>query len=119
MGLFSHLSEGVVSGIVCDYFDKYSGPQCTNLQKAITTNVDIYQLWVDNARKEGIHDLNKARQWTHMFPKVQYMVTPLNVKRWLREQGLTKIIKTVESTDGGEEWLAWQVGRFRKGLWGQ
>ena len=54
-----------------------------------------------------------------MFPKVQRMMTSQNVKRWLREQGLHDIAVTVERTDGGEEWLAWQVERFRAGLWGR
>lgn len=117
MGLFNSISESVVSGILCDYLEKYSGPQCSNLRAAIANNVDLYELWRENAAREGVRGPREVRQWTRMFPKVQRMMTSQNVKRWLREQGLHDIAVTVERTDGGEEWLAWQVERFRSGLW--
>ncbi len=123
MGIFSSLTQGftevVVSNLLCNYFKIYAGPQCANLKTAIANNVDIYQLWVENAHREGVWDLREARRWTHMFPKVQSMVTPQSVKRWLKEQGLNDIVSTVENTSGGNEWLAWQVNRFRAGLWEQ
>ncbi len=105
--------------MLCGYFKRYSGPQCVNLRKAIVNNIDIYQLWLDNARRERVWDLEEARRWTRLFPEVQNMVTPQRVKKWLKEQGLHDIVRTVENTSGGNEWLAWQVSRFRSGLWGQ
>ncbi len=119
MGLFSGISEGVVSSILCGYLKKYAGPGGSDLKLAINKNVDLYQLWVENARAEGVRGPREVRTWTRMFPKVQYMMTPQNVKRWLREQGLEHIARTVETTEGGEKWLAWQVERFRTGLWGK
>jgi len=113
------MSETVVSGIVCGYLDKYSGPRCSNLRQAIEGNVDLFQLWVDNAAREGVMDLRQARYWTRKFPKVQRMVTPGNVKRWLRQRHREDIVRTIEGTEGGEAWLEWQIGRFRTGLWGQ
>jgi hypothetical protein len=117
MGLFSGLSESVVSGILCNYFRRYAGPQCRDLKLAIQQNVDLYQLWVDNAESEGVRGPREVRSWARMFPKVESMVTPANLKRWLREQGMGDIARTVESTAGGEEWLAWQITRFKVGLW--
>jgi hypothetical protein len=32
---------------------------------------------------------------------------------------MENIARTVETTKGGEEWLEWQVGRFRTELWGR
>ncbi|WP_019177273.1 hypothetical protein [Methanomassiliicoccus luminyensis] len=119
MGILSGISEGIVSNIVCGHFRKYAGPRCCNLKRAIYDDVDLFQLWVDNAPREGVHGLREARQWTRGFPKVQYMLTPDNVKRWLMEQGMRDIVCTVESTEGGEEWLDWQIRRFRTGLFGQ
>lgn len=119
MGLLSGVSESVVSGILCGYLEKYSGPQCTNLRTAITKNIDLYRLWTENAAREGVRGPREVRQWTRMFPKAQRMMTPQNVKRWLREQGHEDIAMAVEGTDGGEAWLAWQVERFRTGLWGK
>jgi len=119
MGLFSGISEGVVSSILCGYFRKYAGPDCTDLRVAIDRNIDLYQLWVDNARAEGVRGPKEVRTWTRMFPDVQYMVTTQNVKRWLREQGLDDIARTVETTRGGDKWLEWQIQRFRAGLWGK
>jgi hypothetical protein len=118
MGLFSSLSEGMVSSILCGYLRKYSGPNCTNLRTAIDQNVDLYKLWAENARAEGVRGPREVRQWTRMFPRVQYMMTAPNVKRWLREQGMENIARTVETTKGGDECLEWQVGRFRTELWG-
>jgi hypothetical protein len=119
MGILSSVSEGVVSSILCSYLQKYSGPQCRNLRSAIENNVDLYRLWTENAAREGVRGPREVRQWTRMFPHVQRMMTPQNVKRWLREQGLDQIATEVERTEGGEAWLAWQVERFRVGLWGQ
>ncbi|MBI0582628.1 MAG: hypothetical protein ISF22_00215 [Methanomassiliicoccus sp.] len=119
MGIFSGISESVVSGIMCSYLQKYSGPKCGNLRKAIVRNVDLYRLWTENAASEGVRGPREVRQWTKMFPKTQRLMTPQNVKRWLREQGLDEIAATVEGTEGGDAWLAWQVERFRTGLWGQ
>ena len=119
MGFFNSISESFVSGILCDYLERYSGPQCINLRTAIANNVYLYELWRENAAREGVRGPKEARQWARMFPKVQRMMTSQNVKRWLREQGLHDIAVTVERTDGGEEWLAWQVERFRAGLWGR
>jgi len=119
MGIMSGFTEAVVSNILCNYFKRYAGPQCSNLHEAIVNNVDIYQLWIENARREGVWDLREAKRWTRMFPEVRRMVTPQTVKRWLREQGLHDIVRTVEGTGGGDDWLAWQVNRFRTGLWGQ
>lgn len=118
-GVINGASEKVVSGLLCGYLRRYAGPQCANLKTAIANRTDIYQLWVENAGREGIHGLREARFWSHKFPKVQYMVTPNNVKRWLRQEGLVDIVRTVESTPGGEQWLAWQLDRFRAGLWGR
>ena len=119
MGIFSSLSEGMVSSILCSYLRRYSGPGCANLRTAISQNIDIYQLWVENARAEGVRGPGEVRQWARMFPHVQRMMTTQNVKRWLREQGLGNIARTVETTEGGEAWLEWQIGRFRTGLWGR
>lgn len=119
MGILSGISEGVVSSVLCGYLKKYAGPGCADLRVAICQNVDLYQLWVENARAEGVRGPKDVRSWTRMFPKVQYMMTTKNVKRWLREQGLDNIARTVESTEGGEQWLEWQVERFRTGLWGK
>ena len=119
MGLIGGISEGIVSNIVCGYFERYAGPRCCNLRQAIVEDIDLFQLWVDNAHREGVHGLSEARQWSRRFPKVQRMVTTRNVKRWLLEQGLDDIVYTVETTAGGEEWLDWQVKRFRTGLWSQ
>ncbi|MGE5379308.1 MAG: hypothetical protein ACM3L5_00370 [Candidatus Saccharibacteria bacterium] len=109
----------MVSSILCGYLKRYSGPGCTNLRTAINQNVDIYKLWVENAKAEGVRGPREVRHWTRMFPHVERMMTPQNVKRWLREQGMENIARTVETTEGGEKWLEWQVGRFRTGLWGK
>jgi len=119
LGLLSGVSERMVSSIVCGYLDKYSGAHCSNLRDAIQENTDLYQLWVDNASQEGVMDIKQARYWTRKFPKVQNMVTSDNVKRWLREKRRDDIVRTIEDTKGGEDWLEWQIGRFRSGLWGQ
>lgn len=119
MGILTSIGESFVSSIVCDYLKKYSGPHCVNLKTAIAQNVDVYQLWIDNAKREGVHTLNDARVWSQRFPKVQYMVTAPNVKRWLAERDLREIVRTVETTEGGEAWLKWQLERFRGGLWGK
>lgn len=119
VGLLSGVSESVVSSIVCGYLDRYSGNGCSNLRSAIHGNVDLYQLWVDNASKEGVMDLKQARYWTRKFPKVQGMVTSSNVKRWLVEKRRPDIVHAIDETPGGQEWLEWQLGRFRSGLWGQ
>jgi hypothetical protein len=118
MGLLSGVSESVVSNIVCGYLDTYAGPRCNNLQRAICSRVDIYQLWVENASQEGIMDLRQARYWTRMFPQVRRMVTSQNVKRWLKAKRKYDIVRIIETTEGGDQWLEWQVGRFRSGLWG-
>lgn len=118
LGLLSGVSESVVSSIVCGYLDTYAGPRCSNLKTAIDSKVDIYQLWVENASKEGIMDLRQARYWTRKFPKVQKMVTPQNVKRWLKAKRKDDIVRIIETTEGGDQWLEWQIGRFRSGLWG-
>ena len=118
-GLLSGVSESVVSGIVVGYLDRYSGSSCCNLRLAIQDNVDLYQLWVDNASREGVMDLKQARYWTRKFPKVENMVTSKNVKRWLLDKRRRDIVKAIEETAGGEAWLEWQLGRFRSGLWGQ
>jgi hypothetical protein len=119
MGLLSGIGEDVVSGILCGYLRKYSGPKCTNLRAAIVQNVDLYNLWIENSMKEGVRGPREVRHWTKRFPKYQRMMTPQNVKRWLREQGLDNIARTVENTEGGEQWLEWQLERFRTGLWGK
>jgi hypothetical protein len=118
MSLLSGIGENMVSGILCGYLKKYSGPQCSNLRAAIVHNVDLYNLWMENAIKEGVHGPRDVRHWTKHFPKYRSMMTPQNVKRWLREQGLEDIAATLERTEGGEVWLAWQLDRFRTGLWG-
>lgn len=118
-GLLSGVSESVVSSIVCGYLDRYSGDGCSNLRSAIQDNVDLYQLWVDNASREGVMDLKQARYWTRKFPNVKRMVTSSNVKRWLAEKKRRDIVRAIEETPGGQEWLEWQLGRFRSGLWGQ
>ena len=118
MGILSGISEGVVSSILCGHLKKYAGPGCADLRLAISQNIDLYQLWVENARAEGVRGPREVRSWTRMFPKVQYMMTTKNVKRWLREQGLESIVRTVESTEGGDQWLEKQLARFRAGLWG-
>jgi hypothetical protein len=118
MGIFSGISQGVVSASLCGHFKRHAGPDCADLRSAICQNVDLYQLWVDNARAEGIRGPREVRSWARMFPKVQKLMTPKNVKRWLREQGLSNIARTVETTEGGEQWLEWQLDRFRVGLWG-
>lgn len=119
VGLLSGVSELIVSNIVCGYLDRYSGKGCSNLRLAIQENVDLYQLWVDNASKEGVMDLNQARYWTRKFPGVKRMVTSSNVKRWLAEKKRRDIVRAIDETPGGQEWLEWQLGRFRSGLWGQ
>ena len=118
-GLLSGVSESVVSSIVVGYLDRYSGAGCSNLRLAIQENVDLFQLWVENASREGVMDLNQARFWTRKFPGVKRMVTPNNVKRWLAEKRRRDIVRAIEETAGGEAWLEWQLGRFRSGLWGQ
>lgn len=118
-GLLSGMSESVVSRIVCGYLDRYSGAGCSNLRKAIQENVDLFQLWVDNASREGVMDLKQARYWTRKFPHVKGMVTSSNVKRWLVEKRRSDIVRTIEETPGGKEWLDWQLERFRSGLWGK
>ncbi len=108
----------MISSFLCDYLKKYAGPGCANLRIAIEKNVDLYQLWVENAHAEGVRGPSEVRTWTHLFPHAQDMITPQNVKRWLRDQGLENIALTVECTEGGDKWLEWQVERFRSGLWG-
>ncbi|NLI73480.1 MAG: hypothetical protein GX369_01735 [Euryarchaeota archaeon] len=117
MGLFSGVSESIVSNIICGYLDKYSGRECSNLREAIKENVDLYQLWIDNASREGVMGIKQARYWTRKFPKVKGMVTSSNVKRWLVEKRRHDIVLAIEETPGGQEWLEWQLGRFRSGLW--
>jgi hypothetical protein len=108
-----------MSGILCGYLRKYSGPDCRNLRTAISKNIDLYDLWNKNALNEGVHGPVEVRHWTKRFPQAKRLMTPQNVKRWLKEQGLEDIAKTLERTEGGEVWLTWQVDRFRSGLWGK
>jgi len=117
VGLLSGVSEEVISRILCGYLDRYSGPQCRNLGQAIADDLDLYGLWTENAAGEGVRRPREVRRWARMFPGVRRMMTPQNVKRWLREHGREDITLTVENSDGGEAWLAWQVERFRTGLW--
>ncbi len=79
MGIFSGISEGVVASILCGHFKKYAGPDCADLRLAIGQNIDLYQLWVDNARAEGIRGPREVRSWARMFPKVQNLMTPKNM----------------------------------------
>ena len=109
MGILSSIGEGVVSSIVCDYLKKYSGPKCSNLKLAISQNVDVYQLWIDNAKKEGIHGINDARVWSRRFPEIGTRSPARTVKRWLMDRDLREIVRTVETTEGGEAWLKWQI----------
>ena len=76
MGLFSGISESVISSFLCDYLRKYAGPGCANLRIAIEKNIDLYQLWVENAHAEGVRGPNEVRTWTHLFPHAQNMSTP-------------------------------------------
>ena len=78
MSLLSGIGENMVSGILCGYLRKYSGPQCVNLRAAIVHNVDLYNLWMENAMKEGVRGPREVRHWTKHFPKYQRMMTPQN-----------------------------------------
>ena len=118
-GLLSGVSESVVSSIVCGYLDRYSGNGGSNLRSAIHERVDLYQLWVENASREGVMGLDQAKYWTRKFPGVRKMVTSPNVKRWLAEKKRHDLVRAIDETPGGQEWLEWQLGRFRSGLWGQ
>ena len=45
-----------------------------NLRIAIEKNVDLYQLWVENAHAEGVRGPSEVRTWTHLFPHAQDIV---------------------------------------------
>lgn len=116
-GIGDKIAEHVIPGMVCGYLRQYAGQNCQNLKVAICLNMDIFDLWVQNAEKEGIRTLADVQNMTRKAPKARNLVTTTNVRKWLLEEGMTDIIKTVDTTPGGTQWFEWTVMRFREGLW--
>jgi hypothetical protein len=111
------VAEAVIPGMVTSAICNYAGDGCCNLKTAILLDIDVFQLWVENAEQEGITDLQSARKYARMAPSGKNLLTVSNVRRWFLEKGMTDVIRIIDGTPGGTEWFDKTIQAFRKGLW--
>jgi hypothetical protein len=117
-GITNKIAESVVPPIVVGAIAKYKGEGCRNLKLAIALDTDIFQLWVNNARDEGIYDLETARHYAGMAPDAKNLLTMSNIRKWLMQEGQCDIVRVIDDTPGGNDWLERILERFKEGLWG-
>jgi hypothetical protein len=121
LGLLGKLGDtignAVLPGMVVDIFRKYKGPDCKDLRTGILINVDLWRLWEINAEQYGEMTPEKARDYAGMFPNGKQMLTCENLRKWLLQEREWDIVRTIDSTPGGQAWLERTIERFREGLW--
>lgn len=117
-GITNKIAESVVPPIVVGAIAKYKGDGCRNLKMVIALDTDIYELWVQNAQNEGIYDLDTARRYAGMAKDAKNLLTVSNVRQWLFQEGQADIVRTIDETPGGTDWLERTLNKFKEGLWG-
>lgn len=117
-GITNKIAESVVPTLVVDTIARYKGEGCRNLKLAIALDTDIFQLWVENAENEGIYDLETARRYAGMAKDARKLLTMSNVRQWLLQQGQADIVRVIDATPGGNDWLERTLEKFKIGLWG-
>jgi hypothetical protein len=118
LGIVQKVAESVIRPMVVELLDKYSGgSNCVELKKAIILNWDLYQIWLDNYRNEGVQGPEDARKWTAMAPSARGLLTPDNVRKWLLLEKKFDILRTIDTTYGGKDWFERTINKFREELW--
>jgi hypothetical protein len=115
--LTNAVAEAIIPGLVTSAICKYAGDGCCNLKTAILLDIDVFQLWVENAEQEGVTGVDEARKWARMAPSSKNLLTTTNVRKWFMEKGMFDVIRTIDGTPGGTEWFEKTLMAFRRGLW--
>lgn len=119
-GVTSKIAEPIIRRIVVNEITRWAGPRGDGLIGAICMNKDIFQLWVDKGAEEGVeYGLEDARGWAAKAPQAYKLLTSTNIKKWLSMNDCQHLVRVIEQTYGGDEWLDWTINRFRVGLWGK
>lgn len=111
------IGDAIIPSLVTDYLRRYSGPGCCDLKTAIFRNIDIFELWIQYGESEGIIGVEQAIRMAKMAPNGRRLLTPENVRKWLTQERMFDIIKTIDEMPGGQKWFCWTIENFRKGLW--
>ena len=111
------IGNAILPGMVVDVFRRYKGEGCKDLRTGILINVDLWRVWEVNAEQCGEMTPDQARKYASMFPDGRNLLNCENLRKWLLQEREWDIVRTIDSTPGGQDWLERTIARFRDGLW--
>lgn len=120
--IFDPLIEGFVNsylpGVVCPIIQRCAGPNCRDLRVAILMNESLLLAYKKGAESQGLWDYESVKSAAKSYPKARRFVSGDKVMGWLKDKGHYDIIKVIETTPGGQQWLNRQIEDFKTDLFG-